>query len=863
MALHGRRALGLSLACFGLFFFAAPISRAAAEFEIPPGGFSAALLDGEGNPLQLAGSHPDRLEIDFALNLGETTARDLAFELPPGLGVNAAAVPACSRELVAAEEECPAESRVGSLELVLSGGSKLTLPLFELESAAGEPVAIGSQTSFDSPVRSELRSGDFGITFEIDDLPDEPISEGHLALWGIPADHQEGTSIPRRALLSAPSSCGPLSFGFRARSREEGAEWLTASSSTPALSGCESLAFEPGVGLQLSDPVVDSPTGLRLEMTLPEVTDPSLRAQAQIRTATIQMPSGLAFSPGGAASLTACSDAQLGAGSTGDAHCPASSRVGSVELLSPAIAGSVTGTIYLGEERPGQRFRVFVVARAAGSTLKFVGALGVAQGDGRLSATLRDLPPLSISRIAMSFDSGPGAMFASPLTCGEIDAVGRFEPYGGGPTKEAAATATIGAAPAGPACAGGPPFSPQLLTASSTLSAGRSTTFSSTVSRRQGEQLPARLSVVLPAGLTARLGAVQVCPAPSVASASCPPASRIGGLLAQIGSGPSSVTLHGGLYLTAGYRRAPFGMLIALPGAIGPFDLGTISLRGAAELDQRTGRLTISTDRLPSSVEGVSVRFQRIGLEMDRPGFVHNPTSCAPTDTKATIEAQSGATATVSSPFAARACGRLRFAPATRMTLLGSRQLHRGGRPSLRTTVRVPAGNAALRSMKMSLPPELEFTIGGLREICSRHDAAAGECPAGSRIGRIEARTALLSEPLRGAIYAAQPNGRGLPDISASLAAAGIRMGLRGETTNRDGNVTFSLAGLPDVPISSLSMQLAGAGGGVFSLATAPCAGGDARRLESRIAARAQNGARRALHVRIGMKVRCGSAAAR
>jgi hypothetical protein len=862
VALHVRRALGLSLAALGLLLIG-PAVAAADEFEIPPESFSAALLDGEGNAVQLAGARPDRLQIDFALNLGETTARDLAFELPAGLGVNAGAVPGCSRDLIAAEEECPAESKVGSLELVLSGGSTVTLPLFEMESAAGEPVSIGSQTSFDLPLRSELRSADFGITFEVDDLPDEPISAGHLALWGIPADHQEGTSIPRRALLSAPSSCGPLSFGFRARSREEGAEWLTAGSSTPALSGCESLAFEPRVGLLLSDPVVDSATGLRLEMAVPEEEDPSLRAQAQIRTATLEMPSGLAFSPGGAAALTACSDAQLGAGNTAEAHCPASSRVGSVELLSPAIAGSVKGTIYLGEEKPGQRFRVFVVARAAGSTLKFVGALGVAPGDGRLSATLRDLPPLSISRIAMSFDSGPAAMFASPLTCGEVDAVGRFEPYGGGPAKEASATATIGAAPAGPACAGAPPFSPRLLTAASTLRAGRSTTFSSTVTRRQGEQLPARLAVTLPAGLTAKLGAVQTCPSRNAASASCPSDSRIGGVVAQIGSGPSSAVLHGGLYLTAGYRRAPFGVLIALPGTVGPFDLGTISVRGAAELSRRTGRLTISTDRLPASVEGVSVRFQRIALEIDRPGFVRNPTSCRRTDTEATIEAQGGATATVGSPFAARNCARLGFAPETRMTLLGSRQLHRGGRPGLRATVRAPAGNSALRSIKMSLPPELEFTIGGLKEICSRHDADADECPAGSRIGRIEAHTSLLSEPLRGSIYAAQPKGRGLPDISASLAAAGIRMGLRGETTNRGGRVAFVLAGLPDVPISFLSMRLAGAQGGVFSLAAAPCAAGAPRRLESRIAARAQNGAVRALDVPIGMKLRCGTAAAR
>lgn len=856
MALHARRALGLSLVVLGLLLFAEPIPAAAAEFGIAPEGFTVQMLDAEGKPEDRAGAHPDLLQIDFALNLEGSEARDLAFELPAGLGLNAAAVPDCPRALVEAEEECPASSQVGSFEIVLSGGGSTTLPLFELEPLPGQPGSFGTKPSFSLPVTAELRSSDFGIDVEVSDLPKEPIAEGHLELWGIPADHQEGTSIPRRALLSAPSSCGPLSFGLRVRSWEEEASWSEATAETPPLTGCESLAFEPAVQMRLSNPVADSPTGLRTELSMPEETGAAGPAQAQIRDVSIAMPAGIGLSPGGAAGLGACSDAELGLGNSAAPHCPPSAKIGVAELASPAIVGAIAGTIYLGTEKPGQRFRVFVVAGVAGTVLKFVGALQVTPGSDRLSAVLRNLPPLSISRIAIGFDGGDGALFASPLACGTANTVVGFTPYGGGTPVTASSGVAIAPLPPASACTE-PPFSPQLVTVAANRRAGRVTSFSSTVRRRQGEQLPARLSVTLPTGLSASLGAVQACPAAAIAAAGCPDSSRIGGVTAALGSGSSTAVLRGGLYLTGPYRRAPFGMVIEIPAAIGPFHLGSISLRGTAELNPRSGRVTISTDRLPASIEGVGVRFQTIELSMDRPGFIRNPTNCSTSGTEALLEAQDGATARADSPFRARVCKRLGFKPAIRMTLLGSGQLRRHGHPGLLAKVRLRAGDANPRTIRMSLPRSLEFGPGGLEEICSRPDAIAGRCPAGSRIGSASIRTSLLAGPLRGGIYVAQPTGSGPPDIWTHLAGGGIEMNLRGGAPSRDGSTAIELNGLPDLPLSSLSLRLRSGARSAISLAASPCRDGKLRRLRAPVSLLGQNSARRAFTVRIGSKARC------
>ena len=858
MALHARRASGLLLVILGLFSVAGSVSAArAAEFEIAPEGFTASLLDTEGNPENLSGAHPD-LRIDFALEVEETAARDLVFGLPPGFGLNARAVPQCGHQVVEAEEECPAQSRIGTFEIVLANGAKTELPLFELEPPAGQPITIGTKPAFDLPVTAELRPSDFGITVRASDLPQETIVEGHLELWGVPADHQEDPAGPRRALLSAPTACGPLSFSFQTRSWEEGSPWLSASSETEALSGCEGLRFEPGLAVHLSNPVVDSPTGMQAVLSMPEEGDADEPAQAQIKDVSIEMPSGIALSPGGAAALTACSDAQLGLGSNAEAECPQSSKVGSVELSTPAIEGVLTGTIYLGEEKPGQRFRVFVVARAVGTTIKSVGVLRVSPTTGRLSTVLEGLPPLSLSRMAMIFDGGPGALLATPLTCGVVGASARFVSYGGGPAAEATGTADVSSGPGGSPCAP-PPFSPQLLTASSTLRAGQPTTFSSTVRRRPGEQMPSRFSVTLPAGLSASVGAIQFCSDAEVTASSCPQASRIGSVAVEVGSPPSTATLRGGLYFTGPYGQAPFGMAVQIQTRLGPFDLGSIVMRGAGNVDPRTGRLTVSMDRMPESVEGIPIRFQSFQLNMDRPGFIHNPTSCAANSTEAHLVAPGGATADLSSPFEVRGCGRLGFRPAIKLALVGRHQLHKGGRPGMRVALRQRPHDANLRAMRLALPPAFEFAPGGVEEICSHYDAVRGRCPSGSRIGSATAQTSILKQPLNGAIYVAQPQGNGLPDIWTRFRGEGVQVNMKGHSTVEDGRLVLELAGLPDMPLSSFTMRLRQGKQGAIALAVRPCADGKPRSLGTDVTMVGQNGARRASRVGFALKAPCRS----
>jgi hypothetical protein len=856
---QGRRGLAVLLALFGFLAIVGPVSFARAEFEIVPGSFTARMLNAEGNPENRAGSHPDRLEIGFALNLDGATPRNLVFELPAGFGGNPGAVQQCPRALFEAGEECPPESQTGTLRFAVTGGGNADLPVFQLEPGPGEFLSFASKAALEAPLETELRASDFGITLRADELPKQAVTEGHMELWGVPADHQTGTAIPPRPLLTAPTRCGPLVFTFRTRSWLEGAPWLSASSDTGApLEGCAGLAFEPSVGMALSNPVADSPTGVRMELTTPEEADGSELADALVKDATIELPAGVTVSPSGAAGLVACSDAQLDLGSTSEAHCPAGSKVGTIELASPALSDPLAGAVYLGEERGPERFRIFIVAPGPGLVVKFAGALHVDPVTGRFSATLADLPQLPFRRLSLSFDGGPRALLASPLACGPATTASRFVPYGGGPPLESRATVAIAAKIPGSQCPGAVPFAPRLVAHSSQTEIGHRTSLSVDLLRQDGEQVPRRFKLTLPAGLSAALGKVGPCAEAAVAAGACPAASRIGGVIAEAGSGPNPVALRGDAYVTGPYRGAPFGMLMQLNAAIGPFNLGAVSFRGAAAADGKTGRVTISTDKLPAEVEGVQVRFQAIKLSIDRPGLVRNPTSCRPASVDATIESSSGALATASSPLALSGCKRLGFRPRFEVALTGGdAELHRHGHPGLRISTRTRPGDTALRSMKMTLPGGLGFGLGGLEEICSRPDAAQGACPPGSRVGTALARTPLLSKPLKGAIYIVQPKGHGLPDLGISLTALGTNLSISGRTESEDGHFVTKLVGLPDMPMSSFTMRIGGGDDGSFSLQKGLCREGRPRRLDAALNAAGQDGSRRRLLIPLETNAHC------
>jgi len=844
-----------------LLALAAASGSARAELTLMPDSFAAAPLDAGGQPDLRAGVHPDRLLVRFAFRphddgTADGNPRDVVIDLPPGYSGDPTAVPACARGTFL-QNGCDPAAQVGTLGVVVAGASSpIVIPLYNIAPREDEVAEFGG-TVLVLPVRLTVRlreESDDGIEIRLLDLPQSiPLTGAEVELWGVPADHQSGTNIARKPLLTAPTACDESApTVLRVRPWEQPDRWLTASAAPSGpLTGCDQLAFAPILNAALDTPAADTPSGLAIDVALPQNDDPDGRATSQAAALTATLPGGLTLSPGVAAGLGACDDADFGLGTANPAHCPDASKLGTVELSTSALREPLSGAIYLGRPLLSDRFRLFVAAAGSGAEIKLAGSLRPDPATGRVALAFDSLPPLPVSRLRLHFKDGPRAPLATPPSCGPAAVTVSIVPRRGGAPVRRAAVLEVNAGPNGTACAGTPPFAPGFVAGSASDVAGRDAPFAVTVTRADGEQALDRFAVTLPPGVSARLASVTRCPTSLAVQAACPADSRVGDVAVEAGAGAHPLALAGDVFLTGPHAGAPFGLALTLDGRRGPLDLGTLVVLAALQLDPADARVTVVTDPLPQLLGGIPLRLRTLALDVDRRGFMRNATSCAPERASAVFRSLDAASAQAAVRYALGGCARLRFAPSLALRLGPRRALRRGGRPRVTIALRARPGDAALRTAAVELPRALALDPPLGLTVCTQLRARDGRCPAASAVGTARLRTPLLPHALVGDVSLVEPRSGVQPELWTTVRGMGVRFELRATTSvRRDGRVATRFVDLPDVPLSSLRLTLAGGSGGLLRLA-----GGDlcAPAARSRTAVHAtlvgHNGGTRALRL--------------
>ncbi len=836
----------------GVFMWAAlnTPSACSASFEIVPGSLQVSTLDDEGNLDLRAGGHPDQLLLDFELNESGTAMRDLTFDFGPGLTGTPFATPLCPRA-VFEDEQCPGDTQVGVFTMAFGNAHPTPMPLFNIVPTVNQIANLGFAPFFQTELGMHLRPSDYGLSVATTDMPQLPTRKGQVKLWGIPADHVGGSD--RVPFLTSPTECAPLKVVIRARSWEPGATWVSETTESSPFEGCENLPFDPHLSMQLSDSTVDSPTGAQIDLNMTQNSAPDGQVNANLKEVEIDLPQGMTVSPGAVEGLAVCRDPEFGLGTDSRVACPLRSRVGTVEIATPQLTETVVGPVFLGEERPGERFRLFILAAGAGLRIKTLGRLTPDPQTGQLSAVLSDFPQAALSRISLTLGNGSVPLLATPLSCGPVSGHARFFAYG----PHVPVNSSTGFEIAGGGATCNPlPFSPDVAAGSTQVKAGSDTRFSFSLTRRDGEQLMKKFSATFPAGLNANLTTIERCAVQAAASGICGTESRIGSALAEVGSGPFTALVRGQVYLTAPYRGAPFGLSIVFDATVGPFHLGSLNVRGVVRLDPQTGQLVLATDPLPTIFEGFALRFRAIDLDLDRPGFLRNPTSCVAKQIASSVTAIDGRATTVTNPFHVGGCAALKFHPRFRLALKG-RGAPTPSNSDLSISVRSRSGDANIRQFEVKFPPLLAFHGRNVRAICAREDALEDLCPAASRTGTAIAYTPLLEEPLRGPVYLVQPKSDGFPDFWSSVEGMGVKMQLIAESSSRDGRLVTELTNLPDVPLSTFTMTLNGGNGGLFSVKGDPCGRNAPRRSRTPVTVQAQNGAYR--EMRTQLEARCAT----
>ncbi|MGN6815341.1 MAG: hypothetical protein ACTHK3_04570 [Solirubrobacterales bacterium] len=819
-----------------------------------------------------AGAHPD-LSLDvvvkqdpstpanvFGLHDSYAATRNIRFDLPPGflgdpnaLGTTQQCTTVQLMSFLSGGN-CPNASQVGVSNIYAYGLSgEVREPVYMMTPPGGDVVArmgviAGVFPLFiDFRVRSE---SDYGLVAEIVNSPNtERLIELKSNFWGVPAApaHDTDRCTPGEVLgsgctvsearppggaeapfLTNPTRCGvPLLVGVNASSWAEPQldpekEVTTA---FPEITGCDSLPFGPSLGVNPTSHHTSAPTGLDMTIKLPASPGVKVLEPAQIRYIRIDLPTGLAVNTDSADGLGTCSAEQVHFEENRASECPDAAKLAATEFEIPVLERNLKGAIYLREPEPGHPYRIWIVADDLGLHVKLPGELELDKATGQIHSLvlgapkLEGLPQTPLREVKLLFKSGFRAPLVTPSTCGTYFTHYEFVSWSGGPPATGETPMQIDEG------CDGSGFSPRLSAGSTDSTGGAFSPFTVTISREDLEQNIAGFNLTLPRGLTASFAGIPHCEGAAAETGACPPGARIGKVLAGVGVGPSPLWIPQpgkrptAVYLGGPYKGAPTSIVAVVPKQAGPFDFGDEVVRSAVTVDPVTARATAHTDPLPQFVEGTPLFYQIINVQLDRPGFALNPTSCAKKETVADLTSVGGKSASLVSSYAATDCAKLAFKPRLTLQLKGGTK--RSDHPALTATLKMPPGEANVGVAQVALPHSLFLDQGSLNRVCTRVQFAAKACPAGSVYGTALARTPLFDFPLEGNVYLGTGYGHKLPDLVAELKGPPsfpIEIDLNGRIDEINEGIRNTFETVPDAPVSSFTLKMRGGKRGLLEI---------------------------------------------
>jgi hypothetical protein len=830
-----------------------------------------------------AAGHPNYGITDFKIDtypslfgLGgfpTTFLKKIVVDTPEGLSVNPEALPQCNTAAFEKGIECPSTTLVGINYLTLAGQTpnaqkrctenpapaegeckqiRVAVPVYNLEPFQGVPSMVGfPTTSGPTFVVGSLSPVDQHVTFTISEIhpPSEaspPIIGSRLVFFSSKATNPN--PLANGTYLTMPSNCAggqvsKLSLETQGLPYEESeASSIEASYTTPTgATGCANVPFNPEIAVTADGgKFVDSPEPTTVDVGIP--FDPSAPiANSYLKVAKVTLPEGMGINPSAGNTITSCSDAQFHYHEAAAVECPSASKIGSVDIETPALPnGSITGEVFVGEPLKngpnvfgtGEQFRIFIYAHSAryGVNVRLEGKVFPNATTGQLTAEVPENPQATFRHFRLHFFGGDSGVLTSAPTCGTNTTTTEFTPWSGNPDNNKPTTNTaLSSVPGGGTCPsdlGNRKFSPALTAATESTAAGKYSPFKVHIGRNDGEQEIKAVNVTLPKGLVGRLAGIPYCGEAELAAAaassgkaqqakaSCSSESAVGTATTAAGSGGKPLSLNGTVYLAGPYKGAPLSLAVVTPAVAGPFDLGTVVVRAALNVNPATAQVNAVSDPIPNVFGGVKLDIRSIDLNMNRYQFMVNPTNCAAGATAGNVNGggsnpantSSWSSAAVSAAFQATGCKGLKFAPTLHARISGPTT--RAKNPRIRVVVQAKRGQANIARTALNLPHSLFLDQGHIKTVCTRVQLAAQACPSNSIYGYAEASSPLLQQKLKGPVYLVSSKHK-LPDLLADLKGQ-INIQLDGVISSGHGGLKTVFNELPDVPLKSFVLNMRG-----------------------------------------------------
>jgi hypothetical protein len=842
-----------------------PISATPVEFGLAPDSTFTVLSTRQ------AGGHPNVVS-GFTLNSGAVNRfgrpltamdpKDVRGDLPPGLVGSAVNIPRCTASRVSGSgvgNECPRDTMVGVASVTVAGGKlagdTAVVPIFNIAPAPGEPVAFMFKVSA-FPVRLDtalLSDGGYEVQVSGSNLTQaEPIGTTYLTFWGVPADHEGPGHIAledygsdpsvgglsdssRLPLLSNPTECSSgLTTTTEADSWALPGVFTAQSTSDGTLEGCGQLPFAASVSMLPDTLQAGAPAGYLFDLNVPQNDEADGLTTAQVKRVVTTLPMGTVISPSSAWGLASCSDEQFFgqqserglARPAKPGECPREAQIGTVEITTPALEQPFSGQVYLAspecdpctsdDAQDGHMVRLFMQAVSEGESgivVKLEGVGSINQQTGQISVTFDNNPQLPFSDLKLKLAGGERATLANPRACGQTATNVELTAWSTPFTADFTASSPLEIT----GCIFAQ-FNPSFVAGTTDIQAGEYTPLTVAFARRDADEFLNGIQIQMPPGLSGSLSNIPLCGEPQAAEGSCGQQSLIGHTQVLTGPGANPYLVTGGqVFLTAGYKGAPFGLSIVVPAVAGPYTLagttgrGTVVVRAAINVDPHTAALTITSDPLPTGLDGIPLQLKAVNVTIDRPQFTFNPTSCGKLNITATITSKESAGVNLSSPFQVTNCQALGFKPSFAVSTSG--RTSRANGASLDAKVTYPSNTkfANIAKVKVDLPKQLPSRLTTLQKACTAavFDSNPAACPSASVVGIARANTPILPVPLTGPAYFVSHGGAAFPDLEVLLQGYGVRVDLTGTTFISSKGITSStFKSVPDVPIRTFELYL-------------------------------------------------------
>jgi hypothetical protein len=719
-----------------------------------------------------------------------------------------------------------------------------------------------------------------------------------MTFWGIPADGHDNerfsigspgdpagcpgladasciatpldSTEPPLPLVSYPTLCtgDTLVTRLSIQTYQDPDNLTESTSGYPPVDGCEKVVFNPVLFAQPTTTEADSASGLDLVLRSPQFLGFSA-SPSQLRKSIVTLPEGLTINPDAADGQRSCSDAEANFGTEAAAQCPDTSKIGTFEIGSPTLNGPLTGSLYIGEPKPGSQYRLFMVANGFGINAKLVSTIHPDPQTGQLEIHTQDLPQVPFDEFRLRLFASDRGLLATPTHCHLYDVAAQFFPWNDELADQTTVqTFSIDKGPGGASCPGEKrPFNPRLVAGTSIATAGAFSSFHLKLDRDDGDQFLKDLNFSMPPGLTGDLSGITYCSEPSILSAaanqgigeqaepSCPVSSQVG--TTNVAAGPGEHPFHavGKMYLAGPFKGAPLSLVAVTPALAGPYDYGVVVVRVAVHVDPLDAHVFAASDTVPSIIGGIPIRMRSIQVNIDRPDFIVNPTNCSSMSVDSQGVGDQGAVTDFSSYFNAVDCSTLPFKP--KMTVRqfgGSKKTRRAANPQMQFDLRTRKGDANIKSLTVTLPTAFEIDQRHLGNICSEKELTAKDCEGRTPIGRATTETPLLDQPLSGLVYAVSGSG-GLPKLAFILDGQ-VSLVPRAETRtvikNDAARLRTTVPVVPDAPIGHFSLTVFGGKAGYLVNTRSLCGHPPV----AKVSYTAQSGKTRSQSVRIGAS--CG-----